>query len=82
MVLFSQPALTSLDILICLFFPFAVTGLGFLLTGMRTLLVDKNIDEELWSGKRQILYGFLCWGAGIAMILALLLFSYVYWYVL
>ena len=82
MVLFSQPALTSLDILICLFFPFAVTGLGFLLTGMRTLLVDKNIDEELWSGKRQILYGFLCWGAGAVIILALLLFSYVYWYIL
>ena len=57
--------------MICLFFPFAVTGLGFLLTGMRTLLVDKNIDEELWSGKRQILYGFLCWGAGAVIILAL-----------
>jgi len=65
-----------------MFFPFAITGIGFFLTGIWNLWKRDGADEETWSGKRQILYGFLCWGAGAVMILALALFSYVYWYII
>lgn len=79
---FISSVITWQDAVICMFFPFAITGIGFFLTGIWTLWKRDGADEETWSGKRQILYGFLCWGAGAVIILALALFSYIYWYVI
>ena len=50
---FISSVITWQDAVICMFFPFAITGIGF-----------------------------FCWGAGTVIILALALFSYIYWYVI
>ena len=79
---FISSVITWQDAVICMFFPFAITGIGFFLTGIWNLWKRDGADERRPERQKADPVWIPLLGSGAVMILALALFSYVYWYII